>query len=64
MYSNPPANFSEPTGAYYVWKMRAIYHRFGGINYDVPSINLLPSCLFLSELKRKMAFTAMRGQNS
>ena len=26
--SNPPANFSQPTGAAQIWKWRAIYHRF------------------------------------
>ena len=35
----PPGYFS--TGTHHIWKMSAISHRLDGINYDIPSINLL-----------------------
>ena len=31
----------EPANAYYIWKVRAIYHRFDGILPNNPSINLV-----------------------
>ena len=52
--------------------MRAIYHRFDGLNYEWYCYTIDPSrfqaqqpgCLFLSELKKKMAFMVIRRRNS
>ena len=57
----------QPANAYYIWKVRAIYHRFDGILPKNPSINLVSwrrQRKWYSPVNEKMLFMAIWGRNN